>query len=76
MVIYCAAGCTEIGMDGEVAVYNPNTRQRRTFKYDRVFGPESSQAEVYEDTKALIRSVLDGEIPSSTSRPFAMHPFG
>ncbi|KAK9862343.1 hypothetical protein WJX84_009346 [Apatococcus fuscideae] len=53
-------GCTEVGMEGEVAVYNPNTRQRRTFKYDRVFGPESSQSEVYEDTKALIRSVLDG----------------
>ena len=56
----CSVGCTEVGMEGEVAVYNPNTRQRRTFKYDRVFGPESSQAEVYEDTKALIRSVLDG----------------
>ncbi|KAK9837800.1 hypothetical protein WJX74_005282 [Apatococcus lobatus] len=55
-----SAGCTEVGMEGEVAVYNPSTRQRRTFKYDRVFGPESSQAEVYEDTKALIRSVLDG----------------
>lgn len=31
------------------------------FKYDRVFGMDSTQEAVYEDTKALIRSVLDGK---------------
>lgn len=34
---------------------------RKQFKYDRVFASGSTQEEVYEDTKALIRSVLDGE---------------
>ena len=58
----CAAcaGCTEIGEDGELALYNPRSGMRKQFKYDRVFGAGSSQEEVYEDTKALIRSVLDG----------------
>ena len=55
------AGCTEIGEDGELALYNPRSGMRKQFKYDRVFGAGSSQEEVYEDTKALIRSVLDGE---------------
>jgi kinesin family protein C2/C3 len=41
-------------------VYNPRGGGRKLFKYDRVFGPESTQEQVYEDTKALIRSVLDG----------------
>jgi hypothetical protein len=41
-------------------VYNPRGGPRKLFKFDRVFGPESTQEEVYEDSKALIRSVLDG----------------
>ena len=55
------AGCTELGEDGELALYNPRSGGRKQFKYDRVFGSGSTQEEVYEDTKALIRSVLDGE---------------
>ena len=55
-----SAGCAEIGEEGELAVYNPRGGARRLFKYDRVFGPDSTQEQVYEDTKALIRSVLDG----------------
>ena len=52
---------------------------RKQFKYDRVFGAGSSQEEVYEDTKALIRSVLDGErrLPrlSTHSYPWGLlHP--
>lgn len=34
--------------------------QQRMFKYDRVFDGGASQAAVYEDTKPLVRSVLDG----------------
>ena len=56
-----SAGCTELGEDGELALYNPRSGGRKQFKYDRVFGAGSTQEEVYEDTKALIRSVLDGE---------------
>ena len=47
-------------MEGELAVYNPRGGGRKQFKFDRVFGPAATQAEVYEDTKFLIRSVLDG----------------
>jgi kinesin family protein C2/C3 len=34
--------------------------QRKVFKLDRVFGPGSTQEEVYEDTAPLVRCVLDG----------------
>ena len=54
------AGCAEVGVEGELAVYNPRGGARKQFKFDRVFGPAATQAEVYEDTKFLIRSVLDG----------------
>ena len=50
-----------MGINGEVAAYNPRDGKRKLFKYDRVFGPKSTQTHVYEDTSALIRSVLDGE---------------
>lgn len=30
------------------------------FKFDKIFDVDSTQEEVYEDTKPLIRSVLDG----------------
>lgn len=55
------AGCSEIGEEGEIAVYNPRSGQRKLFKFDKVFGVDSTQDDVYEDTKALIRSVLDGQ---------------
>ena len=50
-----------MGIDGDVAVYNPRDGKRKMFKFDRVFGEDSTQQHVYEDTSALIRSVLDGE---------------
>ena len=75
----CAAcaGCTEIGEDGELALYNPRSGMRKQFKYDRVFGAGSSQEEVYEDTKALIRSVLDGAANLASckdSQPLSVPP--
>ena len=54
------AGCAEVGVEGELAVYNPRGGGRKQFKFDRVFGSGATQAEVYDDTKFLIRSVLDG----------------
>ena len=44
-----------------MAILKPGTTTRKQYKYDKVFGPESNQEQVYEDTKALIRSVLDGK---------------
>ncbi len=37
--------------------------QPRVFKFDRVFNGRASQADVYEDTRPLVRSVLDGGGP-------------
>eukprot|EP00249_Psilotum_nudum_P004000 c17521_g1_i1 orf=388-2586(-) len=34
--------------------------QRRTFNFNKVFGPSTSQEDVFLDTQPLIRSVLDG----------------
>ncbi|KAL2325569.1 hypothetical protein Fmac_024627 [Flemingia macrophylla] len=33
---------------------------KKTFSFNRVFGPSSTQGEVFSDTQPLIRSVLDG----------------
>lgn len=56
-----------MGEDGELAAYNPRSGGRKLFKFDRVFGPEAGQEAVYEDTKALIRSVLDGARAAAVS---------
>ena len=70
-IIDVHAGCTEEGLDGEVALYNPLSAKRKVFKYDKVFGMESTQEQVYEDTKALIRSVLDGTCCADARRLLA-----
>lgn len=61
-----SAGCLQAGEDGELAVHDPAGKQdMRLYKFDRIFGEGSTQAEVYEDTQALIRSVLDGALRTS-----------
>ena len=57
----------------QVAIQKPGTSTRKQYKYDKVFGPESNQEQVYEDTKALIRSVLDGMYPSPHLLHFHLH---
>ncbi|KDO76227.1 hypothetical protein CISIN_1g001464mg [Citrus sinensis] len=52
-----------IGENGELVVSNPLKQGKdnhRLFKFNKVFGPEASQEEVFLDTRPLIRSVLDG----------------
>ncbi|KOM54322.1 hypothetical protein LR48_Vigan10g021400 [Vigna angularis] len=47
----------------ELVVANPSKPGKeglRTFKFNKVFGPTSTQAGVYADIQAFIRSVLDG----------------
>lgn len=34
--------------------------ERKTFRFDRVFGSQSTQEEVYEEVQNLVRSVVDG----------------
>ena len=53
----------------QVAIQKPGTSTRKQYKYDKVFGPESNQEQVYEDTKALIRSVLDGMLTCHPDMP-------
>ncbi|PIA49422.1 hypothetical protein AQUCO_01300320v1 [Aquilegia coerulea] len=52
-----------IGENGEIAVANPSKQGKenhKLFKFNKVFGPASTQEEVFLDTQPLIRSVLDG----------------
>ncbi|KAF5193130.1 Kinesin-like protein [Thalictrum thalictroides] len=52
-----------IGENGEIVVANPSKQGKEShklFKFNKVFGPTSTQEEVFLDTQPLIRSVLDG----------------
>ncbi|XP_047950627.1 kinesin-like protein KIN-14P [Salvia hispanica] len=52
-----------IGENGELTVANPakpGKEGRRSFRFDKVYGPTSTQAQVFADTQPLIQSVLDG----------------
>lgn len=44
--------------------------QPKLFKFDRVFGAGATQADVYEDTRPLVRSVLDGKLPFTACESF------
>ncbi|VVB09491.1 unnamed protein product [Arabis nemorensis] len=49
--------------NGELVVANPLKQSKdthRLFKFNKVFGPSSTQEEVFLDTRPLIRSILDG----------------
>ncbi|OIT02836.1 kinesin kp1 [Nicotiana attenuata] len=52
-----------IGENGELVVVNPSKQGkegRRSFKFNTVYSPTSTQAQVYSDIQPLIQSVLDG----------------
>ena len=42
------------------------------FRFDKIFDGGSTQAEVYEDTQPLVRSVLDGESTTGRDRASMM----
>ncbi|XP_020589107.1 kinesin-like protein KIN-14F isoform X2 [Phalaenopsis equestris] len=53
-------GCID---DESITIITPakyGKEGRRTFTFNKVFGPAASQEEVFSDTQPLIRSVLDG----------------
>ncbi|KAL6609625.1 hypothetical protein ACP70R_039594 [Stipagrostis hirtigluma subsp. patula] len=52
-----------IGENGELLISNPFKQGKeghRMFKFNKVFSPFASQADVFSDIQPLIRSVLDG----------------
>ncbi|GFY97654.1 di-glucose binding protein with Kinesin motor domain-containing protein [Actinidia rufa] len=49
----------EAARDGELTVKS-NGAPKKTFKFDAVFGPQSNQVDVFEDTAPFASSVLDG----------------
>ncbi|EMS50422.1 Kinesin-4 [Triticum urartu] len=52
-----------IGENGEIMITNPEKEGkdgRKIFSFNKIFGPNVSQSEVYVDTQPLIRSVMDG----------------
>jgi hypothetical protein len=66
--------CVDVGVDGDLAIYDAQHGSRRVFKVDRVFDQHMTQQLVYEDTQPLIRSVLDGElVVGSRRRQLAGH---
>jgi len=46
--------------DGEVCVVDSDKGKNRNFEFDQVFNMESNQEKVFEDTRPLIDSVVDG----------------
>lgn len=49
--------------DGSIMIITPSKygkEGRKSFTFNKVFGPSASQGEVFADTQPLIRSVLDG----------------
>ncbi|XP_016555903.1 kinesin-like protein KIN-14C isoform X1 [Capsicum annuum] len=52
-----------IGENGELVVVNPSKQGkegRRSFKFNTVYSPASTQAQVYSDIQPFVQSVLDG----------------
>mmetsp|Transcript_37042 Transcript_37042/g.82352 ORF Transcript_37042/g.82352 Transcript_37042/m.82352 type:complete len:1045 (-) Transcript_37042:529-3663(-) len=51
--------CVDMGPDGDLVLLD-GSAEPKLFKFDHIFGQDSSQDEVYQDTQPLVRSVLDG----------------
>uniref|UniRef100_A0A1J3EU22 Kinesin-4 n=1 Tax=Noccaea caerulescens TaxID=107243 RepID=A0A1J3EU22_NOCCA len=52
-----------VGDDGELVVTNPTRPGKdglRQFRFNKVYSPSATQADVFTDIKPLVRSVLDG----------------
>ncbi len=50
----------EVGEDGALAAFSEKHNKWHEYKFDKIFGEDSQQNEIYQETKPLVRSVLDG----------------
>lgn len=50
----------EVGEDGALAAFSAKHNKWHEYKFDRIFGEDSRQAEIFQETKPLCRSVLEG----------------
>ncbi|GAB2277387.1 hypothetical protein Dimus_012091 [Dionaea muscipula] len=50
--------------EGNITVVSPSSKYgkegKKSFTFNKVFGPSATQAEVFADTQPLVRSILDG----------------
>eukprot|EP01052_Picozoa_sp_SAG31_P054419 SAG31_NODE_14478_length_804_cov_1.026950_2_plen_144_part_01 len=47
-------------VEGEIIVVDPKHRTKKSFEFDAVFGPDATQAAIFEDTRQLVHSCCDG----------------
>lgn len=53
--------CNVEGESISLTIPSKNGKEgKKTFRFNKVFGPSATQGEVFSDTQPLIRSVLDG----------------
>jgi len=50
----------EIGEDGALAAFSAKHNKWHEYKFDKIFGEDSCHAEIFQETKPLCRSVLEG----------------
>lgn len=50
----------ELGEEGSLQVFSQKHNKWHGYRFDKVFGEDSTQDGVYAETQPLIRSVLDG----------------
>jgi len=46
--------------DESVTIYNPQTKKDKTYNYDAILGPTSSQEDAFVETKPVVEQVLEG----------------
>lgn len=46
--------------EGTMTIYNPQTKRDKTYTYDAVLPPESTQADCFEETRPVVLQILDG----------------
>ena len=66
MTAACPHRLPQLGEEGAINVFSSKHNKWHAHKFDRVFGEDSTQDDVYAETQPLIRSVLDGGLDGGT----------